>query len=144
MKIREIKERLVAKGLKVTPQRLAILEAIYALNHPSVEMIMEHIKDSQPGISRATIYKVLDALEENQLVCTVKTGKDIKRYEGFLHQHHHLYSNESQRIEDYENHELDRLIAEFFKRNKINGFEVEQIRLQINGKFTDTGKHQKT
>ena len=78
--ISQIKDKLVEKGLKVTPQRIAILEAIYTLNnHPTAEMIMDYIKDTHPGIASATVYKVLDALVENQLVKRVKTEKD--RYE---------------------------------------------------------------
>lgn len=139
--ISQIKEKLVEKGLKVTPQRIAILEAIYSLNnHPTAEMIMEFIKDSHPGIATATIYKVLDALEKNQLIRRVKTDKDIKRYDGMVENHYHLYSSESEEIEDYINAELDMLLADFFKKHKIDDFEIEEIRLQINGKFLKPGK----
>ena len=132
----QIRDKLVEKGLKVTPQRIAILEAVYTLNnHPTAEMIMNYIKDTHPGISSATIYKVLDALEENQLINRVKTDKDIKRYDGIIENHHHLYSSESEEIKDYMNSELDMLLADFFKKHKIDDFEIEEIRLQINGKF---------
>ena len=58
--ISQIKDKLVEKGLKVTPQRIAILEAIYTLNnHPSAEMIMEYIKDTHPGIASATVYTLI-------------------------------------------------------------------------------------
>ena len=139
LSVNQIRDRLVEKGLKVTPQRMAILEAIYELNnHPTAEMIREHIKDTHPGIASATIYKVLDALEEKQLVSRVKTEKDIKRYDGIVENHHHLYNTESNEIKDYENPELDKLLAAFFKKNKIDDFEIEEIKLQINGKFLRT------
>ena len=39
----ELRNKLVAKGLKVTPQRLVILEAIIQLhNHPTAEHILEN------------------------------------------------------------------------------------------------------
>ena len=139
LSVNQIRDRLVEKGLKVTPQRMAILEAIYELNnHPTAEMIREHIKDTHPGIASATIYKVLDALEEKQLVSRVKTEKDIKRYDGIAENHHHLYNTESDEIKDYENPELDKLLAAFFKKNNIDDFEIEEIKLQINGKFLKT------
>jgi Fur family peroxide stress response transcriptional regulator len=138
--ISQIKDKLVEKGLKVTPQRMAILEAIYTLNnHPTAEMIMNYIKDTHPGISSATIYKVLDALEENQLIKRVKTDKDIKRYDGMVEKHHHLYSSESEEIKDYLNSELDALLADFFKKHKIENFEIDEKRLQINGRFLKPG-----
>jgi Fur family peroxide stress response transcriptional regulator len=134
--LNQIKDKLVEKGLKVTPQRLAILEAIYSLNnHPTAEMIMDYIKDAHPGISTATVYKVLDALEENLLIRRVKTDKERKRYDGIIEHHHHLYSSESEEIKDYMNSELDMLLADFFKKHAIDDFKIEEIRLQINGKF---------
>ena len=139
--ISQIKDRLVEKGLKVTPQRIAILEAIYILNnHPTAEMIMDYIKDTHPGISSATIYKVLDALVENQLINRVKTEKGIKRYDGITENHHHLYCSESEEIEDYMNENLDQLLADYFKKNGIENFEIRDIKLQINGTFLKSKK----
>ena len=134
--ISQIKDKLVEKGLKVTPQRIAILEAIYALNnHPTVEMIMDYIKDTHPGIASATVYKVLDALVENQLIRKVKTEKDTMRYDGIVENHHHLYCSESEEIKDYMNEELDQLLASFFKENAIDDFKIKEIKLQIHGEF---------
>ena len=139
--ISQIKDRLVEKGLKVTPQRIAILEAIYILNnHPTAEMIMDYIKDTHPGISTATIYKVLDALVENQLINRVKTEKGIKRYDGITENHHHIYCSESEEIEDYMNKNLDQLLADYFKKNGIENFEIRDIKLQINGTFLKSKK----
>ena len=78
MKIDEIRSKLIEKGLKVTPQRIAILEAIIVLNnHPTVENIIEYIRNNHPNIATATVYKVLDALVENELIKKVKTDRDI-------------------------------------------------------------------
>lgn len=138
--INQIKDRLVEKGLKVTPQRIAILEAIYSLdNHPSAEMIMEYIRDRYPGIASATIYKVLDVLIEHRLIDRVKTDKDIMRYDGILEDHHHLYSSESEEIKDYEDKELDQLLKDYFEQNAIEEFKIEGIKLQINGRFLKGG-----
>lgn len=134
--INQIKDKLVEKGLKVTPQRIAIMEAIYTLNnHPTAEMIMDYIKDSHPGIASGTIYKVLDVLIENQLIKRVKTEKDIMRYEAILENHHHLYCSESEEIKDYMNEDLDKILTDYFKQNEIENFEIREIKLQINGKF---------
>jgi Fur family peroxide stress response transcriptional regulator len=141
--ISQIKDKLVENGLKVTPQRIAILEAIYMLNnHPTAEMIMEQIKDTHPGIASGTIYKVLDVLLENRLIKRVKTEKDVMRYDGFVENHHHLYCSDSEEIQDYKNEDLDRLLANYFKKNGIQNFEIEEIKLQINGKFIKPGKQE--
>jgi len=134
--ISQIKNKLVDKGLKVTPQRIAILDAIYSLNnHPTAEMIMDYIKDTHPGVSSATIYKVLDVLVDKQLIKRVKTEKEIKRYDGILKNHHHLYGTKSHEIRDYMDEELDQLLDSYFRKHGIEDFEIEEIVLQINGEF---------
>jgi Fur family peroxide stress response transcriptional regulator len=138
---KQIRDKLVERGLKVTPQRIAVLEAIYMLNnHPSAEMIMEYIKETHPGIATATIYKVLDALIQKQLVKRVKTERDVMRYDGILENHHHLYCLDTAVIKDYLNDELDQLLKEYFKKRRIENFEIEEIKLQINGKFLKSVK----
>jgi len=55
----EIKNRLTEKELKVTPQRMAILEAIYKLNnHPTAEKIIE-LRNKRNGFKK--IEELLDA-----------------------------------------------------------------------------------
>jgi Fur family peroxide stress response transcriptional regulator len=132
----KIKDRLKEAGLKVTPQRLAILEAVSDLgNHPSAENIIEYIRSSHPGIATGTVYKVLDVLVEKNLIRKVKTEKDVMRYDGVLDNHHHLYCAQSERIEDYTDEELDQILQEYFRKKAIPGFRIEEINLQIKGKF---------
>lgn len=132
----DIKDKLIEKGLKVTPQRLAILEAILTLNnHPTAERVIEYIRQNHPNIATGTVYKVLDVLVMNDLIKRVKTEKDIMRYDAVMEGHHHLYCSESGRIEDYIDKELDQILNEYFKKKKITNFEIDDIKLQINGRF---------
>lgn len=135
--IENIRKKLSEKGLKVTPQRVIILEAIYDLdNHPKAENIVEYIRGSHPNIATGTVYKVLETLVENKLIRKVKTDRDIMRYDGIMEKHHHLYCSECDLIEDYVDPELDLLIQEHFKNKKIaRGFKLEDIVLQIRGTF---------
>ncbi len=139
MSVEDISRKIEEKGLKVTPQRIAIFEAILKLNnHPSADNIIDFIRKSHPNISTATVYKVLDALTESGLIKRVKTEKDIMRYDAILENHHHLYCSKSDRIENYNDEELNHLLSEFFKNKGIPNFHIEDIRLQVIGKFTDT------
>ena len=136
MKISEIRNKLIEKGLKVTPQRVAILEAIIMLNnHPTAENIIDFIRKNHPNIATATVYKVLAIMVENKLIKKVKTDRDIMRYDAIMEKHHHLYCSETDRIEDYIDDELNTMIDEYFKQKKISGFQIEDIKLQIIGKF---------
>ncbi len=136
MSVDEIIRKLIDKGLKVTPQRIAILTAIEELhNHPTAENIIDYIRKNHPNIATATVYKVLDALAENDLIKKVKTDKDIMRYDAIVEKHHHLYSTESDRIEDYMDDELNTIIENYFEKKGIPDFKIEDVRLQIIGKF---------
>jgi Fur family transcriptional regulator, peroxide stress response regulator len=141
MQAEEISRQLVEKGLKVTPQRIAVYEALIQLNnHPTAESIINYIKKTYPNIASATVYKVLDALTEKGLIKRVKTEKDIMRYDAILEKHHHLYCSETDRIEDYKDEDLDNLIDDYFRQKGIPEFEIEDIKLQINGKFLKNNK----
>jgi len=130
------REQLHQRGLKVTPQRMAIFEAVFQLkNHPTAENIIDYIKINHPNISIGTVYKVLDSFVRHNLLKKVKNDKDLMRYDAILQQHHHLYCTETERIEDFVDPELDQLLKEYFDRRKIKGFIINDITLQITGEF---------
>ncbi len=132
----KIKNRLAEKGLKITPQRMAILEAIYGLsNHPTVENIIEYIRQKHPNIATGTVYKVLETLVIRGLVKKVNTDRDVMRYDGIMEIHHHLYCSESDLIEDYHDNELDELLKKYFENKHLPGFKPEEFVLQIKGTF---------
>lgn len=136
MKSEDIRSVLTAKGLRVTPQRVAILEAVIRLrNHPTAEKIIDFIREYHPNIATGTVYKVLETLVDNGLLNKVKTDRDIMRYDAIIEDHHHLYSAGSDQIEDYFDEELNHLLAEYFRQHQIPGFQISDIRLQIIGKF---------
>lgn len=135
MKPEEYRNKLTEKGLKVTPQRVAILEAISNLNHPAAENIIDIINKNNPNISTATVYKVLDTFVSCGLIRRVQTERDHMRYDAITENHHHLYCSDSERIEDYNDEELNQLLAEYFSKKEIPNFKIEDLKLQIIGKF---------
>ena len=136
MNSKDIANKLSEKGLRVTPQRIAILDAITKLNsHPTAEKIIEFIKKNHPNISTGTVYKVLDSFVENNLLNKVKTESGIMRYDPSQSNHHHLYCKETDRIEDYKDEKLDELIIDYFNKKGIKNFNIQNIQLQISGTF---------
>jgi len=129
-------ELLSKKGLRVTPQRLAILEAVHKIgSHPTADQITDFVRKEHPNIASGTVYHVLDTLVTHHLVKRVKTDRDIMRYDGILESHHHLYCLESDNIEDYKDEELDILLRRYFESKKIDGFEIKELILEIKGTF---------
>ena len=136
-----IRNKIVEKGLKVTPQRMRVLEAIYKLNnHPTAENILNFIRKNDPNVGSGTVYKVLETLVENDLIKKVKTEKDIMRYDAIMENHNHLYCSESDRIEDYSDVELNEMLEMYFRKKGIPDFKIEDIKLQIIGKFINPEK----
>ena len=60
-----ITELLRNNGYKVTPQRLAIYEALCATKeHPKAETLFVKLQPSYPTMSLATVYKTIDILKK--------------------------------------------------------------------------------
>jgi Fur family transcriptional regulator, peroxide stress response regulator len=123
-------------GLKITPQRIAVFEAVIELkNHPTAEQVIDFIKANHPNIATGTVYKTLDTFVEKGMIKKVKTDRDIMRYDAMTDPHHHLYCAKSDRIEDFNDPDLQKLIEKWFETHKIPGFAIEDIKLQIIGEF---------
>jgi Fur family peroxide stress response transcriptional regulator len=136
----DLREKLIHEGFKVTPQRIGVLDAVKALNHPSADQVLEYIKEHHPSISTGTVYNILESFVDKGLIRKVKTDKGTMRYDAILETHHHLYCSECDKIEDYYDEELDKLLDMYFKNKGIKNFEVEDIKLQIVGKFNFNNK----
>ncbi len=132
---------LAENNLKVTPQRTAVLEVLLNLNnHPTAENIIEYLRLNYPHIPIGTVYKILDAFVEKGIVKKVTTDKDVMRYDAVMSKHHHLYYSDSERIEDYFDKDLNKILNDYFRRKKIPNFKITDIKLQIIGTYTDDTK----
>lgn len=125
-------------GLRVTPQRVAVLDALRNLkSHPTADEIIQYIRNEYPNLAVGTVYNALETFTDRGIIKKVKTDKDVMRYDAVTDKHYHLYCEESDRIEDYHDKELTELIEDYFENKKIKHFKVEDIQIQLNGKFID-------
>ncbi len=125
-------------NLKVTPQRVAVLEVILGLeNHPSAETIVDYIRLNFPHVPFGTVYKILDTFVEKGIIKRVKTDGDTMRYDAVKEKHHHLYCADSERIEDYYDDELNKILSDYFKKKKIPDFTIEDFKVHITGRFKE-------
>lgn len=132
---------LVDNNLKITPQRIAILEAIIGLdNHPSTDYLLQFLQLNFPHVAPGTIYKTLDLFVVKGIIKRIITDKDSVRYEAVHDKHHHLYCADSDRIENYYDEELNKIIDNHIKKKKIPNFKIKDIQLQIVGDFIDNKK----
>ncbi|MEN6318895.1 MAG: Fur family transcriptional regulator [Syntrophaceae bacterium] len=133
-----MKESLIkkvrAKGLKITPQRLAVIEAFAekALLHPSAQTIFEEAKKRKPGISLSTIYYTLNEFSKNGIISILEFEKTENRHEGNTDAHIHLICKQCKNIID--------IFPQFFDPRKMIkniDFLVTDILIEFYGYCSD-------
>lgn len=135
---KEVIRILTENDLKVTPQRTAVLEVILGLDfHPSVDNVIDYIRMNFPHVPFGTVYKILDVFVKKGIIQRIKTSDDTIRFDAVKESHHHLYSQNSERIEDYFDDELNKLLENFFRKKKIPNFKIRDYKVQIVGEFTE-------
>lgn len=84
-------ERLLRSlGLRPTPQRTLILEAILnSPGHISVEDIYEQVREEYPYINISTVYRNLELLKEHHAICATDLGQGSVLYELLREERHH-------------------------------------------------------
>jgi Fe2+ or Zn2+ uptake regulation protein len=117
--------KIRGRGFKATPQRVAVLEAIRAEQHQS----LEGIRARCPGVGIVTVYRTLDLLSQLGLVRRLDLG-DGSRYELAEDHHHHLICEECGSVAEFELCPLDlRMLPEVG-----DDFEVRAHSLEVYGR----------
>lgn len=117
--------KIRGRGFKATPQRVAVLEAILAEQHQS----LEGIRSRCPGVGMVTVYRTLDLLSGLGLVRRLDLG-DGPRYELAEDHHHHLICEDCGGVAEFEQCPLDlRLLPEVG-----DDFEVRAHSLEVYGR----------
>jgi len=123
-------------GLKVTPQRLSILQMIQGdRTHPSAEKIYHEISKKFPGISFATVYNTLAKLVEVGEIQQLDIDPDKKRFDPYTSLHYHFYCKTCGKVYD-----VDYDISLTPDVKKIAGHHVEAIQLNFKGVCKDCTK----
>jgi len=126
------RDYLGRKNLRVTSQRMAIFEA--AFNNPehfTAEKLLEHARERDPSVSRATVYRTLPILTESGLVREIDVGHDYKFYRASKGR-----QIDKAQVVDIENdriYEIDAPFLEWYARSVAEkvGLEPVSQRLQV-------------
>jgi Fur family peroxide stress response transcriptional regulator len=122
-------------GLPLTVQRRSILEVLAErTDHPTADQVWEAVCERMPGVSRTTVYRVLDAFVRLGLaVKAPHTGQSV-RFDPRTERHHHLVCVECDRVLDLESPALDDVRLPDMKRI---GFRVDDFSIHIRGVCAD-------
>ena len=87
-----ISARLRQAGFRVTPQRQLILDAVCKLGgHVTPEAVYKQVRSITPAINRATVYRTLHFLTEQQILAEMALPNGRTGYEiASETPHHHL------------------------------------------------------
>lgn len=89
--VEELCEVLRQRGLKVTPQRRLIFEALRdSGDHPSAEDIYQAVIEVMPDMSLATVYHTLNDLVGMGELVNLDLGEGKSRYDTHTGSHRHL------------------------------------------------------
>jgi len=91
---------LKENNLKVTPQRLTIVEELYTHGHVNIDDIYKALQSKFPSVSLATIYKNINAMIEISFLSEVKIPKQKSVYELTKMEHSHVVCSECNSIMD--------------------------------------------
>jgi len=91
------------KGLKVTPQRLAIIDVLIEQgdSHPGASLIHKKAKKKKKSLSLSTTYATLNEFSCHGIIKTLQFDKMEDRYEGNLEEHINLICERCKKILDY-------------------------------------------
>jgi Fur family ferric uptake transcriptional regulator len=97
------RELLREHGLRVTPQRLAVLRAVSGAPHASADAVAEQVRDAIGSISIQAVYDALAALTDNGLLRRIEPAGSPARYEDRVgDNHHHLICRVCEQMVDVE------------------------------------------
>lgn len=99
--MKETAQILREKGLKVTPQRIAVYNMLLSTKeHPNAETIYKTLEPTNPTMSLATVYKTLDFFKQLGLVQELNVGEGSARYDALVKCHPHTVCTECGKVQD--------------------------------------------
>lgn len=132
------KEMLREKGLKVTNQRMLVLEimAAHPGEHLTAEEIFDLARQTYPEIGLATVYRTVQVLVDLSVIDKVSFDDGFARYElgGFesesRHHHHHAICSQCGKVFSFQGDLLDTLEQALLDKS---GFLVTDHEVKLYG-----------
>ena len=123
--------QLKEKGLKVTPQRMAIIEVLIEQGnlHPGARLVHKEAKKKKKSLSLSATYATLNELSRHGIIKTLQFDKMENRYEGNLEEHINLICERCKKILDYK----VPIAVDQRELAKKTGFSITDTRLEYYG-----------
>ena len=112
-----LRHTLHERGLRMTPQRQLVLDAVRALDHATPEQICAQVQRTAPAVNITTIYRTLDLLDRIGLVRHTHLGHGAPTYSAREHEHVHLVCHQCGAVMEVPTELMERLAAELADRH---------------------------
>lgn len=119
------------QGLALTVQRRIILETLAArTDHPTADQVYDAVRGLIRGVSRTTVYRVLETFVGLGVVAKVSNPQARARFDADTGRHHHLVCTGCDTVMDCRDERLNRIDIPGDVRP---GFEIRDFSLVITG-----------
>ncbi len=125
-----LRRTLHQRGLRMTPQRQLVLDAVRELGHATPEQICVRVQQAAPAVNITTVYRTLDLLERISLVRHTHLGHGAPSYSEQEHQHVHLVCHQCGAVVEAPTDLLDGLAA---RLRTESGFALDVTHLALSG-----------
>jgi Fur family transcriptional regulator, ferric uptake regulator len=132
-----LRRTLHERGLRMTPQRQLVLDAVRELRHATPEQVCQHVQQTAPTVNITTVYRTLDLLEQLNLVRHTHLGHGAPTYSADEHEHVHLVCHRCGRIEEVPCDLLDGLAGTLRQQY---GFDLDGSHLALSGTCRDCAR----
>jgi len=130
-----LRSTLRERGLRMTPQRQLVLDAVRDLGHSTPEQICARVQESAP-VNITTIYRTLDLLERLGLVRHTHLGHGAPTYSEQEHQHVHLVCHDCGEVSEVPAELLDGLAQEAERRfGGLGPFSAAEVTSLVSAAF---------
>lgn len=140
-KLQEALGALKGSGVRITPQRHAVLEfLINSMTHPTADEIYKALEGKFPNMSVATVYNNLRVFRETGLVRELTYGDSSSRFDCNTSDHYHIICDSCGKIVDFHYpslHEVESLAEQ------VTGFDVSHHRMEVYGTCEKCKKERK-
>lgn len=132
MKVVEIKERLKARGVQPSAQRVAV--ASYVLltdDHPAADEVWQRVRARFPMISRATVYNTLQLFCDQGLLTALQLVPGRTVYDPKRDRHHHFVDETTGRVHDLP---WDALSVGRIESLRHAGYDIRDYQVVVRGR----------
>lgn len=121
--------------IKYSSQREAILRFLKTRkDHPTADVVFQHIREDIPNISLATVYRNLNQLATAGMILRLTTNGKTDHFDACVEPHYHFCCRSCNAVKDIDMEPVPELIQ---KATEASNFKIEEATILFSGLCED-------